>query len=171
MLAVASALYSEIVMLRQFVAKMAASVAKRHNDHGLGRFRGEPFTKHFFEMVPLPEPLLYKELADKIGTLPSDILLSVVNFYSSYSESKLWLPRLENDEERGFDYGVLWVLEPAIAAIDNIGPTLRKIEEMAAIIDCTSDPDTKLAKSVVEWEKEQWEQHRLMIDELSKEEL
>jgi hypothetical protein len=163
-IAIASALYGEIVMLRGDVAKMANGVAKRYEDNGLGRFRGEePFDAHFREAFPLRDPLLYPALAAKVGMLPANLLLPIVQFYSAYTEASLWFPRLEDVPERGFSYGVLWVLHPAREAVVNVAPCLREIERLARI-DPSIEPDFEIAGRVIESEEEEWEEIRAMQD-------
>jgi len=157
---IATALYAEIVMLRTYTAKMANLVARRYEDHGLGRHRDEPFDAHFFEMVPMPGAPIYAGLSPQIGKLPADLLLGVVQFHASYEEARYWLPRLEEKEDRGFSYGVLWVLHPALKAVEGIQPTLAAIESLAAISPPAEVPDLERAKSVASWEEEQWAEIR-----------
>ena len=157
---IAAALYAEIITLRTQAAQMAKFVAKRYEDHGLGRYRGEPFDAHFFETVPMPAPSIYPALAAQIGKLPAEILLGIVQFYSAYEESRYWLPMLEDKEDRATSYSVLWVLHPALNAIEGVQSTLRKIETLAVITPAAEVPDVKRAKTVINWEEEQWSEIR-----------
>jgi hypothetical protein len=161
---VAAALYAEILTLRKYAARMANHVAARYEDHGLGRRRGEPFDAHFFEMVPMPNAAIYTGLSSEIGKLPANLLLGVVQFYSYYEETRYWLPRLEEKEERGFSYGVLHVLRPALNAVEGIQPTLDAIEALAGISPPAVTPDLKRAKNVANWEEEQWAEIREQTD-------
>lgn len=157
---VATALYAEIIVLRTYAAKMANLVAARYEDHGLGRRAGEPFDSHFFEMVPMPAAPIYSGLHSEIGKLPAPLLLGIVQFHAAYDEARYWLPRLEEDEDRGFSYGVLWVLSPALRAVEGIQSTLQSIELLAGISPSADMPDLKRAKSVASWEEEQWAEIR-----------
>lgn len=158
---IATALYAEVVVLRIYTAKMSNRVAKAYENQGLGRHGAEPFNAHFFEQVPMPEARIYAELSSQIGKLPAEILLGLVEFHSSYEEARYWLPRLEEREDRGFSYGVLWVLHPALNAIEKVDASLRSIEKLADICPPVERPDVKSARSVVDWEEELWEQsHR-----------
>jgi hypothetical protein len=157
---IATALYAEIVMLRTYAAKMANLVAARYEDHGLGRRREEPFDAHFFEMVPMPGAPIYAGLSSQIGKLPANLLLGIVQFHASYEEARYWLPRLEEKEDRGFSYGVLYVLHPALKAVEGIQPTLESIEALASISPPAELPELKRAKNVASWEEEQWAEIR-----------
>lgn len=157
---IATALYAEIILLRNSATKMANLVARRYEDQGLGRLSGEPFDAHFFEMVPMPEGNIYNGLQSQIGKLPPNILLGIVQFYSSYGEARYWLPKMEEDEERGYSYGVLYVLQPALKAVEGIQTTLERIEELSEICPRTETPDLMQAKNVASWEEEQWAEIR-----------
>jgi hypothetical protein len=157
---IATALYAEIVMLRTYAAKMANLVAARYEDHGLGRRREEPFDAHFFEMVPMPGAPIYAGLSSQIGKLPANLLLGIVQFHASYEEARYWLPRLEEKEDRGFSYGALYVLHPALKAVEGIQPTLESIEALASISPPAELPELKRAKNVASWEEEQWAEIR-----------
>lgn len=153
-IAIASALYAEILLTRKSVAHMANVVGKRFVDHGLGRVRGEPFSKHFLEMIELPELKLYPVLADKVGMLPSFLAMQIVTFYANVEEAKTWLPRLTEDEQRPHSYGVMYVLDPAIDAIIKVTPALRRIEKIAAIEVVAETPDITAALDGQSVEKE-----------------
>jgi hypothetical protein len=151
---IAAALYGEIVTLRESTAKAARIIAQRYLDYGLGRERGEPFDKHLLETLVVPPSDLYLSLAPRIGMLPSDLTLQVVSFYSTLEEVRLWVPRLEGDEARGYSYSVLSALKPALAAIDGVRPALRKIEAMAGIASRAEEPDVGRARDVAEMEED-----------------
>lgn len=149
-LSIASALYGEIVLLRRAVARMANAVGNRYIRHG---FNGDsPIDRHFIEQFALPKPNLYPALASKVGMLPSQLALEVVQFYSRVEEAELWLPRMQEDDERAFSYGVKYVLDPAIDAVTGVTPALRLIEEMAGIADQAPMPDIKNALDAQEYE-------------------
>lgn len=156
-IAVASALYGEAVILRQAVAGMANAVGRRYLDHGTGRVRDdEAFSRHFMEQYTLPPPLLYQSLAGKVGMLPSHITLEIVRFYARVEQAQTWLPRLQEDAERPFSYGVLYVLDPAIDAVEGVLPALRAIEKLAGIAEQVGTPDMQYALDVQGMERDQW---------------
>lgn len=155
--AVASALYGEIVILRQSIARMANAVGQRHFDHGLGRVRDEPYGPHFMEGLTMPPPRLYQSLTAKVGTLPSQIALEVVRFYARAEQAQTWLPRLQEDANRPFSYSILYVLDPAIAAITGVSEALKAIEELAGISEKVETPTIKHALEAQAFEREQWE--------------
>lgn len=143
---IATALYAEIVVLRTYAAKMANRVARKYENQSFGRPDEEAFDSYFFEQVPMPEARIYAELSSQIGKLPAEILLGLVQFHSSYEEARYWLPRLEEKEDRGFSYGVLSVLHPALNAVENVDASLRLIEKLAGIYTPAKRPDLKSAK-------------------------
>lgn len=149
-IAIASALYGEIVMLRRSVARMANAVGGRYIRHGLD---GDGFIdKHFIEQFALPRPKLYPALASKVGMLPRQLSLEVVLFYSRVEEAETWLPRLQECGERPYIYGVNYVLDPAINAVNGVTPALRIIENMAGLIERAETPDIKKALDAQEGE-------------------
>lgn len=157
-IAVASALYGEIVILRKAVARMANAVGHRYIDHGLGRVRGERFNQHFIEGITLPPLRLYPALADKVGVLPSNVAMEVVRFYARLEEAQTWLPRLREDVARPFSYSVLYVLDPAIEAVTGVLPALRAIESVAGLGEVAETPSIKPALEAQEMEQLQDEQ-------------
>lgn len=155
--AVAAALYGEVVLLRKSLIRMANAVARRHFAHGMGRHRDQPFDRHFREQIALPEPKLYPALADKVGTLPSQMALEIVAFYARLEEAQTWLARLDDDPTRPYSYSVAYVLDPAIDAITGILPTLRLIESMAGLADSEQVGDIKAALDAQDFERIQSE--------------
>jgi len=154
---IACALYGEIVILRQSVARMANAVGYRYIRHG---FRGDqPIDKYFLEQFAIPKPKLYLALASKVGMLQSQLALEVVQFYVRVEDAKTWLPRLQDDCERPYIYGVKYVLDPAIDAVIGVTPALRIIEKMAGIMDEAGMPDLKKALDAQEFENMQNEAH------------
>lgn len=154
---IAAALYAEIVGLRLSVARVANMVARRYADHGIGRVRGKAFDKHFFENAPLPPAPIYAGLSAQIGKLPANILLGIVQFQSAYESARYWLPKLQDDDERPYDYSVLHVLNPALKAVTDVQATLREIEQLAGIPLPADMPDIKAAKDIAEFENERFE--------------
>jgi hypothetical protein len=155
-ISIASALYGEIIILRQSVARMASAVGARYIRYG---FHGdEAIDKHFIEQFALPKPKLYPALASKVGMLQSQLALEVVVFYSRVEEAETWLPRLQDEEKRPYSYGVKYVLDPAIDAVIGVTPALRIIEGMAGIAEEAGMPDLKKALDAQEYENLQNEQ-------------
>ena len=154
--AVACALYGEIVILRQSVARMANAVGSRYIRHGF--HSGEAIDRHFVDQFALPKPKLYPALASKVGMLQSQLALEVVRFYARVEDAVAWLPRLQEDEERPYSYGVNSVLAPAIDAVIGVAPALRIIEDMAGIAEQAGPPELKKALEAQEYENLQNEQ-------------
>lgn len=155
---IACALYGEIVILRQSVARMANAVGYRYIRHGF--YGDQPIDKHFLEQFAIPKPKLYQALASKVGMLQSQLTLEVVQFYARVEEADTWLPRLQEDDERPYTYGVKYVLDPAIDAVIGVTPALRIIENMAGIMDEAGMPDLKRALEAQEFENMQNEAHQ-----------
>lgn len=156
MISIASALYGEIVILRRSVARMANAVGAKYIRHGL--HDDAAVDKHFIEQFAPPRPKLYPALASKVGMLYSQLALEVVLFYSRVEEAEAWLPRLQDDEERPYVYGVKYVLDPAIDAVIGIAPALRIIEDMAGITKEGDMLDLKKALDAQELENLQIDQ-------------
>ena len=155
MVAIASALYTEVVLMRQSVARAANAVAAAYFRHG---FRGgEPFDKHFVDQFALPEIKLFPSLSNKVGLLPSSLAIEIVRFYSRLEEVRTWLPRLADDDTRPYSYNVLYVLDPAIDAVVQVAPALALIEKLAGIAHRAGMPDLKDALSAREHEQDQLE--------------
>lgn len=150
-IAVASALYGEVVIIRRSLARMANAVGRRFIDNGTGRSRDEPFDRHFVEQVALPPLTLYPALAARIGLLPSQLGLEIVTFYSRAQEAQTWLQRLRSDPTRPYSYSVNYVLDPAIAAVTGVLPALRIIESLAGITLQEGTPDLERALSAQEF--------------------
>lgn len=145
--AVAAALYGEIVLFRQElarIAKLVASFAGHHRD----------FDEHFLERVPLQDPSLYRTLASKVGLLDAQVLLSVVTFYNNVQSVRDWLPRLVEKEERKFSYSASTVLEPAIDGVEKILPTLNLLAGRMGIEPPLEKFDLGLAHAILENERE-----------------
>ncbi len=130
---IAAALYGEIVLLRREAALLAKAVARVHLHVGTSPTAIMKFDCHFIEAHPLSEPLLYRALADKIGLLDADLIISITQFHQHFQEMRLGLPLLVENEDRGYAYGPGSVLAPARDAVVQVVPALRKIEKLASI--------------------------------------
>lgn len=148
--AVACALYGEIVILRQSVARMANAVGAHHLRYGV--YGGDPIDTHFIEQFELPMPKLYPALASKVGMLQNQLALEVVRFYARVEEAETWLPLLKEDRERPHSYGVNSVLDPAVSAVIGVTPALRIIEDMAGIAEPAGLPELRKALDAQQFE-------------------
>ncbi|MER8927717.1 hypothetical protein [Mesorhizobium sp. M0859] len=156
--AVAAALYGEIVSLRRDIADVSdyeARVAMSGYDHPYMKF-----DKHFLDRNELPEPLLYKTLAPKLGLLSPELLLPIIEFYGLLETMRAWLPKLLKDEERDFTYSPTYVLKPARDAIFGVVPALRTIERQMKVSVPAEDPKFDRAGAVIYAEEEQNSQHK-----------
>lgn len=153
-LSVAVALYGEIILLRNEVALLARSVANVHEAVGTERDPAIKFDRHFVEAHTLPEPLLYKALAPRLGLLPVDLVLSITAFHKNVQETRAWLPRLVLDPDRRYGYSVSYVLIPAREAVFDVVPALRAIEQMAGISKTPEEPDMGKTEAAIAIEEE-----------------
>lgn len=96
---------------------------------------------------------MYPALASKIGLLEPDLVLAITAFHKSFCEAKQNLMLLLPDQTRTFGYTVGWVLLPAIAAVIEVRPFLRKVEKLAKL-PTAQDPDLGFAKDFLEHEQE-----------------
>ncbi len=150
-LSIANALYGEILLLREEVAKVARVVARVEE-------RREEITQQLVEDYRVRDPILYPALAHRLGLLPADLLLAISKFYGDYWLAGRNLPLLVR-EERGFSYSPASVLKHAVSAVDDIEPTLRKIEALTGSPEARK-PDTGNAPLIVEMYEEQLREHR-----------
>jgi hypothetical protein len=81
MLSIAIAIYSEILLFREGVARLARILANMEN-------RGDDIDAQFLEDHRLAEPTLYPALAAKLGLLPPDLLIIITQFYSNLQHAK-----------------------------------------------------------------------------------
>lgn len=147
--AVAAALFGEIVLFRQElarIAKLVASFAGHHRD----------IDEHFLERVHLQDPSLYRALAGKVGLLDANLLLSIVTFYNNVQSVRDWLPQLVEREERKFSYSPSTVLEPAIDGVEKILPTLNVLAARMGVPPPSEKFDLGLAYAIIENEREQF---------------
>jgi len=151
-IAITAAIYSEIIIIRRSLARMANAVGGRYLSMGL---REDTFDEHFLKGIALPELRLYPALASKVGVLPSNLAFEIVSFYSRAEEAQTWLTRLREDETRPYSYGVNYVLDPALEAVNGVLSALRIMEKTAVILDQAGPLDLKRAVSAQSFEREQ----------------
>jgi hypothetical protein len=149
MMSVATALYGEILLMREDIARLARIVAKK-------RQRESEIDLEFVQANKLRDPILYPALASKLGMLPAELVMHITRFHENFQKAKEDLPLLVEDKERGFSYSVLTVLEPAVAAVNEVRPALRKIELLAGVPEA-AQPDLGWAEAVIEFEREAFE--------------
>jgi hypothetical protein len=149
---VAAAIYGEIVLLRNELARLARVVASVYLREGLDH--SIKFDCHFVEAYSLSEPYLYKALAPKFGILDAAIVVAVTEFHKSYQEARASLPLLVKKEDQGYGYSPLAILVPARNAVRNITPTLRTIEKLAHVEKAAGEPDFGSADLVIEMEED-----------------
>ncbi len=142
MLAVATAIYGEILLMRERLALMAKVLSYRDHDHA------NEIDDQFVEDYRPNDPILYPALASKIGLLSHDLVLDIARFYDNFQAAKDNLPLLVKSESRRVPYHVVTVLRPAVDAIYDVRTALRKIEQLAAIPEA-KDPDSGLADFIV----------------------
>lgn len=151
-LAVGAALYGELLLLRDQLARTARFVGNRYMAHGIDSRRTPDFDRHFLEQVQMPEPLLYGALASKIGLLRPDLILAITQFHERYRTAKSWLPLLPASPDRPYRYAVSSVLEPATKGVIEIEPALVKLEALLGISPPAVRPDIGKAEDAIEME-------------------
>lgn len=150
---VEAALYGELIFLREELARVARSTAHTYFVQGFDGRSSAKFDKHFLERNQLPDPMLYPALAGEVGLLPPSHLLAITRFHSQYRSASSWLPRFIDDDTRKFHDSPLSMLEIARSAIEDIEPTLRKIEAVLGITTPPEDPDLKKVIGAIEHER------------------
>lgn len=130
--AVTAALYGEMTVIRRELARTATIVAKTEMHHST-------YEKHFPELVQLPEPMIYRALAGRLGLLRPEWLLPIAEFYTNVELVRVWVPRLVKPEDRRFEYHPLSVLDPALNAIKIIEPVMLA---MSVRLRFASAPET-----------------------------
>lgn len=134
-----AALYGEIVVLREKLSTVARLVAEK-------AVRRVDVDEQFIAVDTLPEPLLFVRLVDKVGLLPSSHVLRIIGFYASYEEARSALRMLS--PHNGLSYAATTFLSPAIMAVRDSEPMLRRMEvEVGA--DGAPDCDLGEAENVV----------------------
>lgn len=163
--AVAAALYGEILLLRREVATIARLIAKTYwAEQGSIKRTSLRFDATFLERNTLSDPVLYHALAAKLGLLPPDLVLAITEFQANYKALRDWMPKLVENEERGFSYSVLSALNPARDAVTKVVPALRKIEKQLGLMTSGEDPDIKEVVDVIDIEEENFAMYREMQD-------
>lgn len=153
--AVGCALYGEMLLLRQSIARLAQSVGSRYLKRGF-RDEGEQFDKYFREMVEIPPHRVYDALVAKIGILPPATALEITKFYTRVQEVQAWLPRLQDDPDRKYSYSVASVIRPALDAVNEIVATLRELETLNEIPSTSFDLKIGDAEMAIEMEEDFW---------------
>jgi hypothetical protein len=151
---VAAALYGEILLLRKEAARVSFSTAAAYVAWGTQRDPTIKFDEHFLAAQTLPDPILYKALASKIGLLPADIVVAITRFHSNFEIIKVRLPLLIPKKERGYTHSVLNILVPARDAVRDIIPTLQQIETMLLITPPADSPDMGQTDTIIDMEEE-----------------
>ena len=154
MLSVAAALYGEILLLRKEVARISLSTARVFVAVGTQPNPSVKFDEHFLEAQTLPDPIVYKALAPKLGLLPADMVVAITGFHSNFQSVISRLPLLLPKKDRGYTHTVLNVLVPARDAVKEIIPTLRQIEAMLSIPQAAGIPDLGQTDFAIEMEEE-----------------
>lgn len=145
-LSVALGLYSEINIISKELATLANSVGGWYLRSGV---YGYDLPKHYTGNFVLPEPTLFRALAAKVGMLPPEILMPITRFYGFYGEVVGHFPKILEDNEHRISYGVEWVLDPAISAIEGVQSALREIEKIGNIKSTLAVPNLVSAKQAV----------------------
>lgn len=156
-LSVSIAVYGEIISIREDIGNFAMAVADiEANGDGI-------FDDQFLKDHPLPTPIIYPSLANKIGLVSSELLIPITGFYSNLTRINAALPllierviereRLLSGGERKrrqerLTYHPAMVLRPAIATIDDVKPALRRIEKLGRMPPA-EDPPISLARLVL----------------------
>jgi hypothetical protein len=166
MLAVATAIYGEILLLRERLALLARILSQHYNN------QDKEIDDQFVNDYIPNNPKLYPALAPKIGLLSHDLVLDITRFYDNYQTAKDNLPLLVKSDSRPVPDHVVTVLRPAVDAIYDVRTALRKIEQLAGIPKA-KDPASGLADPIVSFfddeirrQKEQ-EQRRWMTPSIS----
>lgn len=106
-----------------------------------------------------PEPILYGDLAGKVGLLSSQLVLGITQFHKHYAAARHGLRLLV--DRQGISFSPLVVLKPAVSAVKDVRSVLDEIERMASIQPPASDPDMGKAEEVIDMEQ-------TFFDELAK---
>ena len=153
---VAAALYGEVLSIRNNIADTANMVGIAYFQSGLRAKPDWKFDERLVERVSFEDPKLYYALAPKIGLLPPQVILQLAEFHASYQAVRQWFPRLIERKERGFTYGVNYLLKPAKRAVLDVRPALEYIERWLEIKTPAGDPNMKEALQASEHEEESW---------------
>ena len=143
---VAAAIYSEIIPLRDEMAKLAKVVAHHDKSHGgLQEFPGfRP------DVYRLNEPVVFPRLAEKFGTLEPDLAVGISRFYANLDVARKSLDVLISPQKKP-RYSSTIFLRPAVAGVEEVQPALRKMERMLHLPE-RGEPDTGHASALIEVE-------------------
>jgi hypothetical protein len=144
MLSVASALYGEILLLREELALLGNRVAALHP------FYERQFSQTDQFAITPSNPLLYPALSDKLGILPSELLLGITQFYARVEGARRGFVTYCQSQTESVQYEATIVLEDAVRGVEDVGPMLREIERIASIPDAAAVPDISLAAHALE---------------------
>jgi hypothetical protein len=145
---VASALYGEILLLRNELAALAEFVAQTN--------QMSEADKSFYTPS---SPILYPALAEKVGLLPANLLLGITKFYAHVDGARRGFEIYYQQQNETSKYSVLIVLEDALKGVQDVKPVLRMIERLAAITEAR-DPDTGRAEDLLVVELSRYEANR-----------
>lgn len=143
--AVSAALYSEVILLRQELARTAILIARRIKN-------GQSFDERFLEIVRLQDPMLLKALANKIGILDPELILALTDFYSKVELVRAWLPDIIEREGHQASHP-LSVLEPAVQALEEVNWTLATLAKRLKVL-APEKLDIGIAQAIVEMQKQ-----------------
>ncbi|MDF1777361.1 MAG: hypothetical protein P1V13_15100 [Rhizobiaceae bacterium] len=152
---VAAALYGEMLLLRQELAR-AGNVAARI---GMGNSMTTSFDQLYVDENPISEPKLFDALSGKLGLLPAQDVISITSFHKNVRAIRWWMPRMQEDEIRDYSYSILYILHPVRDAVQGIVPTLRAIEARLQIEIQADDPDIGLVLQLIEYEEHNLDLH------------
>jgi hypothetical protein len=153
MISVASALYGEILLLRDELAQLARAVANYEIN---GRALRDVDQFSYAPSIPL----LYPALAPKLGLLPSELLLGITKFYANVEGARRGLETYYRTQDDSPHYLSDVVLVDAVAGVDDVKPVLRTIEQLASIPEA-KDPSTGDADGLLEAQRLQSEWAKL----------
>lgn len=126
---VLAALYGEIILLRNAIGCLASLVSDVEINNSQKIYQDARFVK----IHALSEPILYKQLAPKLGLIEPSIIIAIAEFYCNYEDARHNFSHLPepvmymNDMKLMYNGSV--VLTPCCKAIKNFEETLRKIEK------------------------------------------
>jgi hypothetical protein len=153
MLATATAIYGEIVQLREQLALLAKIVALfDQNQRDFAKLRADVYRPQF--------PSIFPAIANRLGLLPPAWVIGISKFYTNLEEASRSLDEIlaEHDRPR---FGSTLVLRPAVSGVTDVTLVLRQIEEISRIPKA-DEPDLGPAAEVIEMEDIQREAYEAM---------
>jgi hypothetical protein len=149
-LTIAIAIYSEILLLREEAAALVKGIAANREHHDI-KIDEQFLEDHKF----VAEPRLYMALSSRLGLLPAELLKYIARFYNHIEKIKISLPMLL-ERERSLpggrkvrtSYHLGEVVKPAVDAVFDVKPALRRIEALAGLSEA-KDPDVGFADVVI----------------------